>query len=115
VTFGLFYDFCLSLSGEEPTTPFDQNTLVFKTFGKIFALSNAEAFKFINLKCAPERSMELREKYSGIKPAFHMNKTHWNSIYVGEDLEDQMIYDLIKHSLELVTKSLPKKHRSTKV
>tara|TARA_B110000046_G_scaffold178279_1_gene206004 strand:+ start:106 stop:447 length:342 start_codon:yes stop_codon:yes gene_type:complete len=113
MTFGLFYDYCINLSGEEPTTPFDSSTLVFKTSGKIFALSNSETFQFINLKCLPEKSLELREKYSGVKPAYHMNKKHWNSIYAGTDLDDQQIYELIKHSFDLVREGLPKKHRDT--
>ena len=102
MNFGAFYDFCQNLCGEEASTPFDTYTIVFKKKGKIFALANSNDFRFVNLKCGPAKSRELREHYHGIKPGYHMNKKHWNSVYVHEDIEERLFYDLIKHSYDLV-------------
>lgn len=102
MTFGEFYDFCIALSNEEPVTPFDPNTLVFKKKGKIFALTDAEPFEFINLKCLPEDAIEFRTNFDAIRPGYHMNKKHWNSVYVNQDAPDQLIFQLIKTSFNLV-------------
>ncbi len=83
--------------------------LLFKIGGKLFALAGIELFASINLKCDPERSLELRETYSGIKPGFHMNKKHWNTLTVESDVPNQLLFELIDHSLDLVYKSLTKK------
>ncbi|MCH1479292.1 MAG: MmcQ/YjbR family DNA-binding protein [Crocinitomicaceae bacterium] len=102
MTFGEFYDFCFALSTEDATTPFDKNTLVFKKKGKIFALTNAEHFEFINLKCDPDQALYLRENYQAIKPGYHMNKKHWNSVYLNQDVNDQVIFQLIEASFNLI-------------
>ena len=76
----------------------------------MFALSGLERVPFeIALKCDPERAIELREEYDGIiTGAYHMNKTHWNSLVV-ELLPPDLVRELIDHSYELIVKSLPKK------
>ena len=107
-----YRDFCLSLYGVEEGFPFDQNTLVFKAGNKIFALLNLENFEFINLKCDPEKALELRESNAGIKPGWHMNKKHWNSVYINSDVSDKLILDLTTHSYDLIVKSLPVKIRA---
>ena len=76
-----YYNYCLSLKGSEEHMPFDKKTLVFKVKNKIYTLTNIENFEFINLKCNPEKALELRERYHSVKPGYHMNKKHWNSIY----------------------------------
>lgn len=86
----------------EETFPFDKNTLVFKKKNKIFALANTLDFKFINLKCNPIESLELREQYPGVRPGYHMNKKHWNSVYVNQDVSDSLVYDLILRSYFLI-------------
>ena len=86
----------------EETFPFDKNTLVFKKKSKIFALANTLDFKFINLKCDPIEALELRDQFQGIRPGYHMNKKHWNSIYVNQDVPDKFIYKLIQKSYGLV-------------
>lgn len=78
----------------------------------MFALADVEDFDGINLKADPERSIELREKFSSITPGYHMNKKHWNTVKVNEGLSESLIYELIDHSYELVYSSLPKKLRS---
>ena len=104
-----FLDYCLAKKGVEETTPFGPDTLVMKVMGKMFAVTGIDSFEFINLKCDPERSAELREKYEGIKPGWHMNKVHWNSVMTDGSIPDPMIKELIDHSYDLIVASLPKK------
>jgi predicted DNA-binding protein (MmcQ/YjbR family) len=105
-----FYrDYCLSKAGVTEEFPFDQNTLVFKVMGKMFALTDVDLFTFINLKCDPERAIELREKYSSIKPGYHMNKVLWNSVYMDGSVPDNLTKELIDHSYDLIVDNLPKK------
>lgn len=113
-----FRDFCLAKKGVTESFPFDQNTLVFKVAGKMFALTSLkdweEGIQFINLKCDPEYAIELRATYESIDPGYHMSKKHWNSvrIYKGE-LPYELISELITQSYYLVVKSLTKKQRET--
>lgn len=107
----LIWKICLSKKGAEETFPFGPSVLVFKVGGKMFALFDVDNFNGINLKCDPERSIELRETYSEITPAYHMNKKHWNTVKIDQSIDDQLIVDLIDHSYELVVASLPKKIR----
>jgi len=106
-----YRDFCLSKKGVTESFPFGEETLVFKIENKVFALAGIETFEFINLKCDPIRVIELREQYDGIKPGYHMNKKHWNSVYVNTDVSDKLTFELITHSYELIINSLPKKIR----
>jgi predicted DNA-binding protein (MmcQ/YjbR family) len=101
-----FRDFCLSNKGVTEEFPFDEQTLVFKVMGKMFALTDVDFFKSINLKCDPEWAVELREQYSAILPGFHMNKKHWNTVTIDGSLSDSMIKKLIKHSYNLVVERL---------
>lgn len=96
--------------GVEETFPFDDKVLVWKVMGKMFALCNiTEEVLRINLKCNPERSIELREEHPEIIPGYHMNKKHWNTLVIGEgQLEQSLILSLIDHSYDLIVKSLPK-------
>ena len=89
-----FRDYCLSFPGVTEGFPFDESTLVFKVMGKMFALTGVDSFEFINLKCDPEKSLELRASYEEITPGYHMNKKHWNSVNVHGYLEDELILEL---------------------
>lgn len=103
-------DYCMAKRGVESSFPFDAQTLVFKVMGKIFALIGLEKLPLaINLKCDPDRALELRERYSEIIPGYHMNKNHWNTVLLEGDLEVNFIYELIDHSYDLVVKSLPRR------
>lgn len=108
-----YYEYCLSKKGVTEHFPFDEDTLVFKVGGKMFALSSLLQWEketpSINLKCNPEWAEELRLQYNAIQPGYHMNKVHWNTVAVNKDVPDTMIIDLINHSYELVFKSLTKK------
>jgi predicted DNA-binding protein (MmcQ/YjbR family) len=107
------YEFCLSKKGVSEHFPFDEDTLVFKVGGKMFALTSLKQFEdgnpSMNLKCDPEKSLELRAEYEAIRPGYHMSKVHWNSIDLNKDVSDKIIYELINHSYDLVFKSLTKK------
>lgn len=107
-----FRDYCLSKAGTSEHFPFDNKTLVFKVGGKMFALADVDLFASINLKCNPEKSIELRESFNGIKPGYHMNKVHWNTVSVNDDIPIELIIELIDHSYFLVAQSLPKKTRN---
>ena len=89
--------------------------------GKMFAMTNVRALKmegelvppfyFINLKCDPDKAVKLREEYPAIQAAWHQNKKHWNTLYMDDNLSDDLIKTLAKHSYDLVVASLPKKSR----
>ena len=106
-----YRDYCLLKPGVSEGFPFNGNTLVFKVMGKIFALTDVEKFDFINLKCDPERAIELREGNPGITPGYHMNKQQWNSVHTDGSVSDPLIRELIDHSYDLIAASLPKKLR----
>ncbi|HRO39119.1 MAG TPA: MmcQ/YjbR family DNA-binding protein [Flavobacteriales bacterium] len=100
---------CLRKPGATEETPFGPETLVFKVGGKIFALADIDLFNGVNLKCDPERAVELREEHGGITPGYHMNKRHWNTVSTDGSVKDVLIEELLAHSYALVVASLPKK------
>ncbi len=105
-------DLCLSLPGAEETTPFGPEALVYKVAGKMFAVTVPEDFPSrINLKCDPERAVELRDEHKGIKPGWHMNKRHWNTVMLDGTVPPKLIRELVEHSYELVVAALPRKAR----
>lgn len=106
-----FRKYCLSKPGTSEATPFDENTLCFKVGSKIFAIIDIDLFESVNLKCNPERAIELREEYEGIVPGYHMNKKHWNTVAFDGSVPDPLILELVDHSYELVYKSLTKTER----
>lgn len=103
-----YREYCISKPGVTEGCPFGPDTLVFKVMNKMFALCSINTFEFINLKCDPERAQELRDQHPAIRPGYHMNKEHWNSVYVDGTLSDELIYELVDHSYDLVSASLPK-------
>lgn len=109
MTITFFRDYCLSKPGVTEDTPFDANTLCYKVGGKIFAIIDIELFESVNLKCDPEFSADLREKYKGITPGYLMNKKHWNTILFDGSVSDTLILELIDQSYKLVFDKLPKK------
>jgi len=106
--------FCLQLPNTSEDTPFDMDTLAFRVHGKIFALSSIAENNAVNLKCDPDRAVQLREQYNAVVPGYHMNKTHWNTVYFSQDLNDFELLQLVKHSYDLIFASLPKKIRDPK-
>jgi predicted DNA-binding protein (MmcQ/YjbR family) len=107
----LFREYCLNKKGVEETFPFGEDTLVFKVMGKMFALTSFSEPDNCNLKCDPDRAIELRGEFDAVQPGYHMNKQHWNTITYNLDLNDKEILKLVDHSYELVVASLTKKLR----
>ena len=106
-------EYCLSKPGVTEGFPFDEDALVFKVMGKMFALMpdrlSEGGHPTINLKCDPEFALILRQTYAAVEPGYHMNKRHWNTIHIDGTIPDDEIRDMIDQSYELVTSHLPKK------
>lgn len=101
--------YCLEKPGTTEGFPFDEETLVFKVMGKMFALVPLEKRTKISLKCDPDYALELREHHPGmIEGAFHMNKKHWNQVELAGNLESSLIKSLVDHSYDLVVSNLKK-------
>ena len=103
-------EYCISKAHVEEAFPFDEETLVFKAGGKIFLLVdiNGNPVSF-NVKCDPERAVELREQHSFILPGYHMNKKLWNTVYMNGSLSNSQLHQMIDHSYNLIFNSLPQK------
>ncbi len=106
-----FREYCINKKGVNEEFPFDDDTLVFKVMGKIFALTGLAGDFRINLKCNPEKAIELREKYAFVIPVYHMNKKHWNTIIVNDCDDIKLIKQWIDHSYELVVSGLTRKQK----
>ena len=108
----LLREYCISKKAVTEEFPFDEETLVFKVGGKMFALVGLERVPFqVALKCDPERAIELRDEYDGlITEAYHMSKKHWNSVFA-ESLPPDFVKELIDHSYDLVVKGMTKKQQ----
>ena len=102
-------DYCINKKGTTEEFPFDEVTLVFKVMGKMYALTSLDKELSINLKCDPERAIELREEFEAIQPGYHMSKTHWNTVFIDGSLKNDFIKELIDHSYDLVVSGLTKK------
>ncbi len=105
-------EYCNDRQGVTEEFPFNFDTLVFKVKGKMFALCNLkEEVSRVNLKCDPDFALALRQKYDAIIPGYHMNKKHWNTVYMDGRLSDELIKELIDHSYDLVVAKLTKAQR----
>ena len=102
-------EYCLSKKGVTEHFPFDEFVLVFKVGGKMFLLTSIKERGDYNLKCDPEKAIELREKYESVKPGYHMNKQHWNTVTVDGSFSKKELIEWIDDSYELVFNSLTKK------
>ncbi len=103
------HQYCMGKPGTEAGFPFGEDTLVFKAGNKIYALADLKNADRVNLKCDPENAVDLRERYSEVQPGFHMNKTHWNTVFINGSLTDKQLMEMIDESYELIIGSLPKK------
>lgn len=106
MTLDTFLAYCLNLPGTNEGFPFGEPTLVLKVMDKIFALTDADKFESINLKCDPEKAIELRERYDAVQPGYHMNKKHWNTIVLDGSIPNKLILQWTKDSYDLVAASL---------
>ncbi|MFM6953974.1 MAG: MmcQ/YjbR family DNA-binding protein [Sphingobacteriaceae bacterium] len=100
--------YCLEKPQVTEGLPFGDTVLVFKVLGKMFLLLDIVEGETMNVKCDPERAQELREEYEEVQPGYHMNKTHWNTVSLKGRLSIQQLTEMIDHSYELITSSLPK-------
>ena len=102
----------MSKPGVTESFPFDNKTLVFKVMGKMFALCDVDSFQGVNLKCDPAKAIELREQFEGVKPGYHMSKTHWNTVEMDGSIPDDLFREWIDDSYNLVVAKLPASLRS---
>jgi len=102
-------EYCLKKKAVTESFPFDNDTLVFKVGGKMFALLSLNSDFRLNLKCEPDKAINLREQFNDITPGYHMNKEHWNTLNLNGKLKPELIFELIDHSYNLVKNSLPLK------
>jgi predicted DNA-binding protein (MmcQ/YjbR family) len=102
-------EYCLSKKEVTESFPFDETTLVFKVFDKMFALMDIDGDLSINLKCHLEKAQELRENYTAVLPGYHMNKKYWNTVIIDGSVSDTLIKEWIDHSYDEVVKKLPRK------
>ena len=107
-----FRTYCLKKKGVTEEFPFGETTLVYKVMGKMFALTDLDNFESINLKCDPEKGVELREQHEAIRPGYHMNKKHWITVLMDGSLGDKFVLGLIDDSYALVGNSLTKSQKS---
>jgi predicted DNA-binding protein (MmcQ/YjbR family) len=103
-------EYCLSKPGAEETLPFGPDTLVYKVNGKVFLLTglDSEDLRF-NVKCDPDKAIELRDEYACVLPGFHMNKKHWNTIVVDGSVSNALLKEWIDDSYSLVAPKIKKK------
>lgn len=119
MTLDEFVTYCQNKKGVSVESPMGPGSIWVKVMGKMFSLTNTDDLKmgkeivpplhFINLKCDPERAIELREQYPSIKGGWHQSKVHWNSVYMDGTVNDKLVYELIDHAYDIVVQSLPKK------
>lgn len=106
-------EYCLNKKGATEGFPFDETTLVFKVAGKMFALTDTESPLAVNLKCDPQKAIELREKYDAVKPGYHMSKKHWNTVNIDGSIPSDTVAGWIDDSYQLIVKGLTAKQRET--
>lgn len=110
---GAFREYCLNKPHVTEGTPFGEDVLVFKVGGKMFALASLdEVPSTANLKCDPDHALELRDRYEQVRPGYHMNKKHWNTVEIDSGVPDRELRKMIDHSYELVAQSLPRAVRT---
>jgi predicted DNA-binding protein (MmcQ/YjbR family) len=106
-------NYCISKKGVTEGFPFDNDTLVFKVAGKMFALVNLEGDLRINLKCEPSKALELREQFTAVIPGYHMNKKHWNTVKIDGSIKDNLVMEWIDNSYNLVIEKLTLAERNS--
>ena len=110
-----FREYCLTKRKATEGTPFGETVLVFKVAGKMFALMSLDEIPATaNLKCDPDLALELRDRYEQVRPGYHMNKKHWNTVEIEGGIPETELRKMIDHSYDLVVQSLPRATRSMK-
>ena len=102
-------DLCASLPGAVEDYPFGDSVAVFKVGGRMFALVSLEGSAgTVNLKCDPGLALEWRVRYSAVRPGYHQNKRHWNTVVLDGSVDDSELREMIDHSYDLVVSRLPR-------
>jgi len=104
-------EYCLKKRGVTEELPFDEESPVYKVMGKIFLIASLNPPFTINIKCDPEKAVELRERYPAVTPGYHMNKLHWNTVEIEGTVKNILIEEWINNSYDLVVKGLKKSLR----
>ena len=108
-----FREYCLAKGGATESTPFGETVLVFKVASKMFALAALDEIPAtVNLKCDPDVALELRDRYEQVRPGYHMNKKHWNTVEISSGVPEAELPKMIDHSYGLVVQSLPEAARA---
>lgn len=103
---------CLRRAGAVEDFPFGPEHSVFKVGGKIFAISALGRRPLeVSLKCDPELAVQLRSSYRAVRPGYHLNKRHWNTVTLDAGIPDRLVHDMIEDSYDLVVSALPKRVR----
>jgi predicted DNA-binding protein (MmcQ/YjbR family) len=109
-----FREYCLTKPNVTEGTPFGETVLVFKVAGKMFALMSLDEVPVTaNLKCDPDLALELRDRYEQVRPGYHMNKKHWNTVEIEGGIPKTELRKMIDQSYDLIVQSLPRASRST--
>lgn len=102
-------NYCLAKPQATEDSAFGPECVLFRVYDKIFAYLNLDTPDRVVVKCNPDRAVELRDRYVGIRPAWHWNKRYWNELHFDTDVPDALILQLIDHSLSEVLHKLPRK------
>lgn len=106
-------DLCSSLPGAVEDYPFGDDVAVFKIGGKMFALVLLTGDPgSVNLKCDPDWALELRAMHPAVRPGYHQNKRHWNTVELDGTVDDSELREMVSHSYELVINGLPRSERA---
>lgn len=105
-------EYCLSKKAVTEGFPFDKETLVFKVKEKMFLLTNINQELRMNVKCDPEKCIELREMYSAVLSGFHMNKKYWNTVRIDGSVSNRQLKEWIDDSYDLVVRKMTKKKQN---
>ena len=107
-----FREYCLGKPNTTEGMPFGETVLVFKVAGKMFALMSLDELPATaNLKCNPDLALDLRDRYEQVRPGYHMNKKHWNTVAMDSGIPEAELCGMIDHSYDLVVQSLPRANR----
>jgi predicted DNA-binding protein (MmcQ/YjbR family) len=101
--------YLLAKKGVTEERPFGPEALVYKVMGKMFALIAWESTPLtISLKCDPDEALFLRDIYTAVRPGYHLNKKHWNTVTIDGSVPEKEFLHMIDDSYNLVVKGLTK-------
>lgn len=106
-----FRKYCLDKKGVTEDFPFGEDTLCFRVSEKIFAITSFSIPFYVNLKCDPEKAIDLRERFEEVQPGYHMNKKHWNTVTFDGSLSEKLLKEMTDDSYNLIVKGLTKKKK----